>query len=105
RLGHEQIAVPDRGQRAAPGRAAVHRHAFAYDIAPADHEARLLALKLQVLRRLADRSERVDLRALADLAGALDDDVSGDLHFIVNANLIAYDRIRADRDVCAQSRA
>src|SRR5215510_10267557 len=60
-LGHKQILVADRSQRAAAHRAAVHRYILAYDVAPSDYEARIFAFVLQVLRRLADRGERIDL--------------------------------------------
>src|SRR5262249_54600335 len=105
RLGHKQVVVAHRGQRAATSRAAVHRHAFADDVASSDHEARLLAFELQVRWRLADRGEGIDSCALADLARAFDDYVSGDLHVIVNSDAIADDRIWADCDICAESRA
>src|SRR5262245_16138141 len=104
-LGHEQVVVADRGQRAAARGAAVHRHAFADDVTPSDHQTSLFASEFQVLRRLAHRGEGVDSRPLADLARAFDDDVPGYLNVVVNGDMIADDRIWADRDIRAESRA
>src|SRR5215475_428543 len=101
-LGHEQIVVAHRSQRSAARRAAVHRHIFADDVAPPDHQARLFTFEFQVLRRLAERSEWINSRALADLARTFNDDVSGDLHVFMNGHMIADDRIGADRDIRAE---
>ena len=104
-VGHEDVAIADRRHAAAAARAAVDRHELAEDVAPADHEARLLAAKLQVLRNQPDRRERVDLRIVADLGPAVDDRRGADPAVRADAHVGADRRVRADRRALADLRA
>ncbi len=70
---HEDVAVADARRPTAAARAAVDRDELAEDVALADHQVRLLALVLQILRRQANRRERIDFRVVADLGPAVDD--------------------------------
>ena len=70
---HEHVAIADLGDAAAAARAAVDGDELAEDVALADDQPRLLAAELQVLRDQADRRERKDLGAVADLGPAVDD--------------------------------
>src|SRR6185437_10938543 len=57
RVSHEEIVVADMGDGPVVDRAAVHRAAFAKDVAVTDLEAGRLAAIFLVLRRIAERSE------------------------------------------------
>ena len=72
-VGHEHVAIADFGDAAAAARAAMDGDELAEDVALADHEPRFLAPEFQVLRHEADRRERIDLGAVADLGPAVDD--------------------------------
>lgn len=102
RLSHKQIVIADRSDESASSRAAIHRHTFADDVAFADDQFCIFALKLQVLRRLTKRGEREDLIAFANLAGAGDDYVAMNFDIVMNCDVITYDGVRADLDVCAK---
>jgi hypothetical protein len=73
RVRHEQIAIADRRHAAAARRAAMNRDELAEHVVSADDELGRLALELQILRRQADRRERIDLRVVADRRPPVDD--------------------------------
>ncbi len=66
RAGHEEAVVPDTGYAAAAFGAGIHRDALADATARADHEPRVFAPILEILRHLADAREGVDLGLRAD---------------------------------------
>ena len=68
-------------------------------------EARRLAVILQILRDQADRGEREDLVAVADLGRAVDDRRGADAAVASDAHVIADDRVRADDRAGADRRA
>ena len=90
RVGHEHVVVADLGQPAAARGAAVDRDELADHVAVADHQAGRLPAELQVLRDQADRGERKDLVAVADLGVAVDHRGRADA-------AVASDRARARR--------
>ena len=89
-----------------PARAAVDRHELAEDVALADHQPRLLAPELQVLRHQPDRRERKDLGAVADLGPAVDDRRRADACSSAPIRTCGADHgVRADRRARRRSRA
>ena len=98
-VGHEDVAVADRGHAAAAARAAVDGDELAEDVAAADDQPRFLAAELQVLRDQADRRERIDLGVVADLGPAVDDRRRADPAIGADAD-VGADRRRAARSSC-----
>ena len=70
RVGHEHVVVADFRDAAAARGAAMDRHELPEHVVVADDQPRRLAVILQVLRNQADRDEREDLVAVADLGKA-----------------------------------
>ena len=70
---HIEAIVSDRGDTAPGGRAGVECHAFADNVACADHKLGLLTLVAQVLRIAAQPRKWVDDAVIADLRLAIDD--------------------------------
>src|SRR5262249_29170046 len=71
-IGHEHVVVADLCNAAAAPGAAVDGDELAKDVALADNQAALFATKLEVLRNEANRSERIDFRALANVGPPID---------------------------------
>ena len=90
---------------AAAARAAVNRHELAENVAAADDEARLFSAELQILRREADRRERIHLGLVADLGPPVDDGVRADGAVRPDAHVRTNARMRADRRPLADARA
>src|SRR3546814_19830999 len=90
---HEQAAVADRSDHAAPLGAEVHGDVLTDHVVGADAQFRGLALVLQVLRGLADRGERIDPGERADGGAAVDDDVAEEAHPLVHSHLAADDTV------------
>ena len=104
-VGHEDVAIPDRRDAAAAAGAAVDRHELAENVAAADHQPGRLTLILEILRREADRSERVDLRVVADLRPAVHHRRRADAAAPANADVRTDARMRANRRAAADLRA
>ena len=80
---------------AAASRAAVNRDELAEHVPVANHERRLLAAELQVLRDEPDRGKREDLVAVADLGPPVDDARGADAAVAADADVLADDGVRA----------
>ncbi len=72
-------------------RAWVHRHMLADQAVLADHETRILAHVLEVLRLVPDRGEGMDARALPDRR------VAGENHVRLQPRASPEDHVRTDR--------
>jgi hypothetical protein len=93
---HEGAVVADPRHHAAARRAGIDRHLLADDVVAADLEPRLLALVLEILRNVADRSEREDARAVADRGAAGDGNVRDQLDALAELDLGADHAERPD---------
>ena len=91
-----RLLFADRGLAAAARRAAIDGHELAEDVAAPDTQPGTLAAILQILRRQANRRHRVDLRLVADLSPAVDDDRCADAAVPANGDIRADDRVRTD---------
>ena len=85
--------------------AAVNGDEFAEDVAVANHERRLFAAELQVLRDQPDRGKREDLVAVTDLGPPVDDAGGADAAIAADADVLADDGVRADDGTSANLRA
>src|SRR5690606_1454845 len=103
-IGHEQVVVADGGLATILDGAAMNRHAFANHIVIADHQARGLALVLQVGRVFAAGGGLQDLIVAADVGGALHHHVRGDACAGADLDLRADRCPRADLDIGGKAR-
>src|SRR5215207_1525 len=103
-LRQKQAMIPDSGDEAATGGARVHGDAFTYRAVRTHDEFRLLATELEVLRRMAERGEGVDLGPVADrgLAGDHDMRMQGDA--VAKDDALAHEAEGPDRHVRAEGR-
>ncbi len=104
-VGHEHVAVADHRDAAAAARAAVDGDELAEDVPRPDHEPGGLALVLEILRREADRRERIDLGPIADLGPPVDHRRCADLAIRADAHVRPDARVRTDDGPLANRRA
>src|SRR5690606_28031187 len=104
-LHHEQAIVADGGLAAARVRAAMHRHAFADDVAAADLQRRASALVLEVLRRAAKHGIRVDLGSGAETRAVKNRHMADELAIIPQNHIRRYVAERSDTHTAAKLRA
>src|SRR5262249_29243822 len=95
-VAHEQVAITDSGHAATAVRAAVDGDELAEDVLTPDRQPRLLASILQILRRLTDRREWIDLAVVADVGPPLDDRRGADAAVRADPRVRADDRVRTD---------
>src|SRR5665213_1689603 len=98
RSHHEQAIIADPRDHAAARGAGVHGDVLADDVAAADLEARFLALVFQILRRVTDRSEGKDPRAVAHRGTAADGDMRHELDILAELDPWPHHAERADFD-------
>src|SRR5258708_2247911 len=98
------LQLVDDVVRDAAARAAVDRDEFAEDVALADHQMRLLALILQILRREADRREWIDFGVVPDFGPAVDDGGLADAAVRADADVGSDAGVRRDRRTLADRR-
>ena len=103
RVRHEQAVVADTRLLPLTCRT-VHRRTLTDRRAVADERIALLALELQILRHLANRSALEDLAVAADLRPLLNDDVRTDLRSLADLDMIRDDRVRTDLHVLRDAR-
>jgi hypothetical protein len=89
-LRHQQVVVPDAGNAAAAGSAAVYRNELSDMVSLAYLDGGRFSAVFQVLRCLAYRSKGKHVRAVSDGRSAVDD------HVRIEANVIADHRFIAD---------
>ena len=104
-VGEQHAAVADDRLAAAALGAGVDRHALADQAIGADPQPRRLALVFEVLRRVADRGEREDAGAGADVGVAGDDDMREQLDAVAERDLRPDMAERPDLDALAETRA
>src|SRR5262249_5325432 len=102
---HEHVAIADRRHAAAALRAAVDGDELTEDGARAEDEARFLAAKLEVLRRLPDGGERKNARLVANRRPAVDDGRGADAAVGAQRDVRTDRRLRPDRRPLADARA
>ncbi len=101
-IGHDQVVVANGGFRAVLDGSAMDGHALADHVVVTDHQARRLALVLQVGGILADAGELEDAVVLADLRGALEHHVGTDHRPFTDLHFRPDDGPRAHLDVGRQ---
>src|SRR5439155_6956467 len=101
---HQEIVVADGGVAATAGGATVDRCELADGVAFADGQPRALTLVLEVLRRKTDRRHREDVRLVADIGPAVDDDRRVDAASPANRNFGTDRAVGADDRSFAEPR-
>src|SRR4051812_47444829 len=95
-VGHEQIAIADRGKQAAALRAAMNRHEFADRVAMTDTGFRSLAAIFLVLRRDTAGTIRIKRIPTRNRERAFEEDVRDQARARTDRDLIAHDAIGSD---------
>ena len=101
-IGEEGAIIADRGLKAAVRSARVHGHAFADHAVGADGERIGFAFVFQILRRMTDGGEGIDLCARADIGVACHGDVRDQFDMIAELDLGAHHAIGADLHAVAE---
>ena len=104
-IGEEDAAIADHRARGVARCARIHRHAFADDAILADRKRIGLAAIFQVLRLMADGSERKDPGARAYTGVARDHGMTHQFHAVAQPRMAADDAERADLHPFSQNGA
>src|SRR5215217_2089891 len=103
--GHDQAIIADLGQHSTAFGPRIDGDRFADGAALADHEARRLAVILEILRPMADGRERIDLRSGTDLGMPIDGHVRNQFDIVMQHDIIADNAERADLDAVTKASA
>src|SRR5262245_53505953 len=97
RLRHEEIVGSNLGDVAAAFSSPVQSGVLAKHIPFSDEKTAAFAAVLQIVRLLSRRYKREEAAAPAEFRRSFDNAVAIDLNFVVQDDVVGYDRVRADR--------